>query len=246
MAYVYTHTRLDINEIFYIGIGSDILGKHKRAFSKKRRGKFWRDMIKNREYQVNIIYDNLSWKDVCKKEIELIAKYGRRDLGKGTLVNLTNGGDGVYGYIHTKEALLKLSINSTKHTKSCIHFDTNLRFKSLKEGCEHFGLVLNKQRNAVKQRLATAKFYYESTPFIRPTKEEKSKRVSEAKKKSGNGKYNPVIHIETGLEFKTIKDGCRHFNLMYDAEHNKVTKNLNNRHFTLKINVKDEEEQTNT
>ena len=31
MAYVYKHTRLDTNEVFYIGIGSQ--NKYKRAFS---------------------------------------------------------------------------------------------------------------------------------------------------------------------------------------------------------------------
>jgi len=240
MAYVYTHTRLDTNEIFYIGIGSDVLGKHRRAFSKKGRSKFWKDMIKNREYRVDVVYDNLSWEDACKKEIELIFKYGRRDLGKGTLVNLTNGGDGVSGYFHSNERIIKISKNSSGsnngNAKSCIHFDTNLKFKSLKEGCEYFALSYNQQSSAVKTKLATAKFYYENKPFTRPTKEEKSKRVSDAKKKSGNGKYNPVIHIETGLEFKTIKEGCRYFGIMYDAEHNKVTKSLPNRKFNLKLN----------
>ena len=38
MAYVYKHTRLDTNEIFYIGIGSD--NSFNRAFSKKKRNNF--------------------------------------------------------------------------------------------------------------------------------------------------------------------------------------------------------------
>ena len=33
MAYLYRHIRLDTNEIFYIGIGSDI--NYKRAFIKR-------------------------------------------------------------------------------------------------------------------------------------------------------------------------------------------------------------------
>ena len=37
------------------------------------------------------------------KEIELIALYGRRDLGKGTLFNLTDGGEGVAGMKKTAE-----------------------------------------------------------------------------------------------------------------------------------------------
>jgi hypothetical protein len=36
----------------------------------------------------------LSWEEACEKEIELIEMYGRRKLGEGTLVNLTEGGQG--------------------------------------------------------------------------------------------------------------------------------------------------------
>lgn len=241
MAYVYTHTRLDSNEIFYVGIGSDKLGKHTRASSKKGRSKFWNDMVKNREYQIDIIYDNLLWKEACIKETELIIQYGRRDLSKGTLVNLTNGGDGVHGYVHTDERLLIISKNSTGgkngNAKPCIHFDTGIRFTSLKEGCDYFDLSWKQQNNAIREKLSTANFYYENSPFTRPTKEEKSKRVSEAKKKSGNGKYNPVIHIETGLEFKTIKEGCKYFNLVYDSEHDKIKRNLDSRKFNLKLKI---------
>lgn len=41
-------------------------------------------------------------KDAFKLEIALIAKYGRRDLGTGTLCNLTDGGDGAAGWIPPK------------------------------------------------------------------------------------------------------------------------------------------------
>ena len=37
MAYIYRHIRLDKNEPFYIGIGSDVEGKYKRA-NRKRIG----------------------------------------------------------------------------------------------------------------------------------------------------------------------------------------------------------------
>ena len=37
MAYLYRHIRLDNNEVFYIGIGSDSEGYYKRAKSHKYR-----------------------------------------------------------------------------------------------------------------------------------------------------------------------------------------------------------------
>lgn len=40
MAYVYRHIRLDKNEPFYIGIGSDI--NYQRAYNYQRRTKYWK------------------------------------------------------------------------------------------------------------------------------------------------------------------------------------------------------------
>lgn len=110
MPYVYRHIRLDKNETFYIGIGSD--RKYNRAYQKTNRNKYWRNIIQISDYQVEILDDNLSWEEACKKEIELIKLYGRKDLGKGSLVNMTDGGQGAYnlkGKKHTEEWKLKMS-----------------------------------------------------------------------------------------------------------------------------------------
>lgn len=86
---LYRHIRLDTNEVFYIGIG-DI----KRANDKTSRSKYWRSITNKTKYRIDIILENLTWDDACKKEIEFIKLYGRKDLGLGTLVNMTDGGEG--------------------------------------------------------------------------------------------------------------------------------------------------------
>jgi hypothetical protein len=105
MAYLYKHIRLDTNEVFYIGIGSDDL--YKRANSLQSRNKHWKNIVNSTEYRVDIIEDGLLWEDACKREQELIIHYGRRDLGTGTLVNLTAGGEGLYN--PARETRQKLS-----------------------------------------------------------------------------------------------------------------------------------------
>lgn len=115
MAYVYKHTRKDNEEVFYIGIGTQ--DKYKRAFSLIKRNNFWKNITNKTEFLVEIIYDGLSWEDACIKEIELIKHYGRRDLGLGTLVNMTDGGDGTYNVKHSKEWYEKQRKNNNKKGK---------------------------------------------------------------------------------------------------------------------------------
>lgn len=100
MAYLYRHIRLDTNEPFYIGIGKYEIhskGNYRRAYQKDKRNILWRNIVNKTEYEVEILLENLSWDQACEKEIEFINLYGRRNLGKGPLVNLTDGGDGRQG-----------------------------------------------------------------------------------------------------------------------------------------------------
>jgi hypothetical protein len=105
MAIVYKHIRKDTNMVFYIGIGKS----EKRAYSKRQRNKHWRGVVNKHGYDVEIIQEGLSWEEAQKVEIELISKYGRHDLGKGSLVNQTDGGDGNNNQICTEETRLKMS-----------------------------------------------------------------------------------------------------------------------------------------
>lgn len=108
MAILYRHIRTDKNQPFYIGIGET----EERAHNKKNRTKIWKN-IANKGYETEILFDDLTWEQACEKEKEFIALYGRRDLGTGTLVNLTDGGEGTLGYRHTEEAKEKCRIAAT-------------------------------------------------------------------------------------------------------------------------------------
>lgn len=119
MAYVYRHIRLDNNEVFYIGIGSD--KSYRRAKSKFERNRFWHFIVSKTDYEVEIILDNIEWGEAIEKEVEFIKLYGRSNLGEGTLCNLTDGGDGSFGIKVTDETKVRLSKAMSGRTLSEEH-----------------------------------------------------------------------------------------------------------------------------
>lgn len=113
MALVYRHRRLDTYEIFYVGIGKSI--KRANQKSKTKRSKFWFNVVNKTDYVVEILVEDISWDEACELEKLLISEYGRRDLGLGNLVNLTDGGEdppknfGDKNYSRTEEGRRKIS-----------------------------------------------------------------------------------------------------------------------------------------
>jgi predicted transcriptional regulator len=105
MAVVYTHQRLDNNEVFYVGIGKT----PRRAFSKNSRNKYWKHITNKTEYIVDILHSDVNWNEACELEKDLIFIYGRKDLALGTLVNMTDGGDGNNNIIISEESRHKMS-----------------------------------------------------------------------------------------------------------------------------------------
>jgi hypothetical protein len=115
MAYLYRHIRLDKNEPFYIGIGSD--AQYKRANSNNNRTKHWKNIISKTAYRVDIVFDDLTWEEACEKEKEFISIYKRKCDG-GILCNITLGGEGVYGLKHSEEAKQLMSIQRKGRVQS--------------------------------------------------------------------------------------------------------------------------------
>lgn len=103
MAYVYRHIRLDTNVPFYIGISKRDDKNYARAYCKtqKHRNRFWLSVTAKTEYEVEILFENVSYDFAKQKEIEFIELYKMRRDG-GTLTNLTKGGDGVLGLKNPK------------------------------------------------------------------------------------------------------------------------------------------------
>lgn len=117
--FIYRHIRLDNNEVFYIGVGTKYIDKrapntnpYRRAYLKAIRNPFWKNIVAKTKYTIDIIYESNSYEFIEEKEKEFIKLYGRRDLGTGTLCNLTDGGKGqknAHIKKHSEETKKKIS-----------------------------------------------------------------------------------------------------------------------------------------
>jgi NUMOD3 motif-containing protein len=110
---LYFHINSVKNEIFYVGIGTT-----KRPYQKHRRNKFWHNIVKKYNYVVDVVEENLTKDEAIEREKFYINKIGRRDLNKGSLVNMTDGGEGTFGLVpymkgkkHTDKTKQKMSIS---------------------------------------------------------------------------------------------------------------------------------------
>lgn len=108
MAYVYRHIRLDKNVPFYIGIGEN---KYRHS-TKWGRNIIWRRITAKTGYEVEVLFDDISWEFACQKEIEFIKLYGKINNNTGCLANMTDGGDGNLGLKHSEEAIRKIGESS--------------------------------------------------------------------------------------------------------------------------------------
>ncbi len=117
--YVYAYLRED-HSPYYIGKGSN-----RRAWKSHTRSNGTNLLPKNAA-KIVILKDRLTEDEAYDYETELIAKYGRIDIGTGILRNATDGGRGNdSGYRHSAEAKEKLRIAGENSAKKRIDNGTH-------------------------------------------------------------------------------------------------------------------------
>lgn len=225
MAYVYRHIRLDTNEPFYIGIGSDT--NYSRAKEKCRRSSFWKKIINKSEYRVEILVDDVSFEYAKTKEIEFIKLYGRKDLNTGTLCNLTDGGDGMINLVFTETHRKKISDKMKGRKLSESHLKSFLEFTKL-------GIWTEERKQKLKD--GWAKSTYITPDHVREFRSKRMKENNPNKDKNGAAAYNfkgNVFVYKDGIligEFVGIVDIEKKLNL----NRSKISACLNGRRNTHK------------
>jgi hypothetical protein len=192
MAYVYQHTRLDNNQVFYIGIGTS--KNNKRAYSKQNRNKHWHNIVKKHDYKVDILFDNLTWEESCNIEINLIKKIGRKDLGLGNLVNMTDGGDGVIGIIYTEER--------------CKQHSEKMKGRFTKENHRMYG---KKFSDEVRKKMSEgSKGFKHSEETIKKLSENKcgSKNPMHGIKGADNVNSKLILDLSTGVYYYCVNEAA--------------------------------------
>lgn len=126
MRYYVYQLRL-VNSIvpFYIGKGCRYRKNSHLSESSLKRQSLKNSIIKKAmsegvEVLSEILFSGLSEDEALNKEVELIAFYGRRDIGTGILANHTDGGDGMTGWKVSSETRKKIGRSSAGRIASAL------------------------------------------------------------------------------------------------------------------------------
>lgn len=215
--YVYLHRKADTGEVFYVGKGTlrRSMKKPERAYSTAARNGWWRRVADKHGFAVEMVACFID--DVAAQEFEcdLIAQYGRANLGQGTLVNLTDGGDGHSGIIVSEELREKRRQAAARRGPLPPEWVSSLR-RSRKDG-GNGGVVKAGDRLPPKWRDAISRA---KIGALNPM----HGRTGEAHPRS-----RAVKNMETGEIYPTISAAALALGMKMQVLHNQLTGHRQNR-----------------
>lgn len=147
--YVYLHIKETTGEPFYVGKGFG-----NRFLIKQHRSLHWNRIVNKYGYDTIFLETNLSEKESLEREIYWIERIGRKDLDNGPLVNFTNGGDGLSGYIKSEETRRKISEGNKGRIVSK---ETREKMSKSLKGIGKGRIVSKEQREQISKTLTGVK-----------------------------------------------------------------------------------------
>jgi len=182
--YTYAYLREDKTP-YYIGKGTG-----NRIYSTNRKG------LKPPKDKSRIIYlkQNLTEEEAFRHEIYMIDVFGRKDLGTGILVNMTNGGEGTSGSLRSDE--------------------TRKRMSDANRGKNHpnYGKTASEE---TRKRMSDAHKGENHPNYGKTASEETRKRMSEASKNPSEETRRKISEASKGR--KWWNDGCGNCKMMIEC-----------------------------
>ena len=193
MFYLYQHIRLDTNKVFYIGISRyNKRYKYKRAAQKDKRNPIWKNIVAKTDFKYEILLESTDINFIKVKEMELIAYYGKLKDFTGSLANITNGGEGTFGYKPTEQTKL----NHSERMKGKKHSEETRKKMSFAQ----LGKIVPEE---VGKKISNSK---------------KGKNLG----KNHENIPLKVLHIPTNTIYKSITQAAKHFNIRRNTLANRI------------------------
>jgi len=182
------------------------------------------------ENRIVILHENIDEQTAFRIEMELIAKYKRKDLypEEGLLCNKSDGGEGITGYRHTSEtkqkmresALGRVISNETKRKLSESHKGKKLSEEQIEE-------YRNRRHSEeTKQKMRKSHLGVPKSPEHR--KSISKSKTGEKNPNFGKGKLYSFKNVKTGVTENsiTVKEMCRKYDLkscgLYQLKNKKI------------------------
>lgn len=136
------------------------------------------------------VRDGLTESEALKTEIAFIAAIGRKKNG-GPLVNLTDGGDGVSGYVPSERERI---LTSLRHTGKTVGPDTRAKLSAISMGNKYS--LGRKESPETKAKRVTTRAKTIAARGSKPPDEKARSNMSEAQKKRFADPEERVRHAE--------------------------------------------------
>lgn len=161
--YVYGHYTKTTQEVFYIGVGTIIhlqskthTQRYNRAYHFSNRTNFWNNTKEKYGIEVKILFEYETKKESLDKEKELIEQFGRKVMGTGLLVNISEGGEiGPTGRVFKMSQEQKDKLSSSKsHTFYVYNKDGDFlkEILTIKKTAEYCGVTYNAIHSCMKTK----------------------------------------------------------------------------------------------
>lgn len=198
----YTYIWKDANGTpFYVGKGK---GKRYLAANAQQRSKDFMLVYAGGGCVSEIVDEFIHESEAFAHEMELIQRYGRRDFG-GTLVNLTDGGEGASGWVPSEETKLKIGLGNSGKTFTPEHIE---KLRKARLGKKDSDQTKYKKRIAMIGNTHTLGLKMTKESRERNSAAQKGKKMSaEAVKKSSGSRTGQKRTIEQKAKMSLAKIG---------------------------------------